>query len=340
MIGAGIAGPGRRVRARARPRRRGVRARRRGPAATPHGHRAAPRGGGCTSTRASSSTTSTTTPSSRASSASSAWRCRTSDMSFSVSCALVRRRVLGRAPAGRSRGAPAAAPSVPASSPRSMRWLRTARRSLEERLRGSTLGRVRGGGRLLARLPRPLSSCRSPRRSGRRRPSGRSTSRPPTRSASSRTTACSASGATGGGRCAGGSPHLRGGDPRPLGARRLHLGAERARASRATPTASSCGPTTTGRTASTPSSSPSHGDQALRCSATRRATSASVLGAFRHAQRAPCSTPTRALLPRARAARASWNYQLDDCRRRRDRPTITYYLNTLQRLDGEPSTTA
>ena len=37
------------------------------------------------------------------------------------------------------------------------------------------------------------------------------------------------------------------------------------------------------------------------------------------------------LLPRSRAARASWNYDADDA----TRPTVTYYLNRLQRLDTD-----
>ena len=36
-------------------------------------------------------------------------------------------------------------------------------------------------------------------------------------------------------------------------------------------------------------------------------------------------------LPATRAARASWNYRLGDD----GRPTVTYYLNRLQRLDSE-----
>lgn len=38
-----------------------------------------------------------------------------------------------------------------------------------------------------------------------------------------------------------------------------------------------------------------------------------------------------ALLPKARSARASWNYRLGDD----GKPTLTYYLNRLQTLDGD-----
>ena len=43
-------------------------------------------------------------------------------------------------------------------------------------------------------------------------------------------------------------------------------------------------------------------------------------------------------LPRRVSTRGSWNYQLRDCGQDDGRPTMTYYLNKLQRLDG--STTA
>ena len=39
-----------------------------------------------------------------------------------------------------------------------------------------------------------------------------------------------------------------------------------------------------------------------------------------------------ALLPRRRAARASWNYHLLD--EPRDRTTVTYWMNKLQRIPG------
>ena len=45
------------------------------------------------------------------------------------------------------------------------------------------------------------------------------------------------------------------------------------------------------------------------------------------------------LLPRRAAARGSWNYLIDDPAAPSPSPTVTYYLNKLQAIDG-PSTTA
>src|SRR5207247_2204862 len=60
-----------------------------------------------------------------------------------------------------------------------------------------------------------------------------------------------------------------------------------------------------------------------------------VLRAFRYTRNHTVLHTDSRLLPRARAARASWNFQLGDCRRPRPEPTITYSLNRLQRLDTE-----
>jgi uncharacterized protein len=78
-----------------------------------------------------------------------------------------------------------------------------------------------------------------------------------------------------------------------------------------------------------------HGDQALRlladpCREERRA-----LGNFRYTSNEAVLHTDESQLPRAHPARSSWNFLLSDCRSSDGRPTITYYLNRLQRLDAE-----
>ena len=71
------------------------------------------------------------------------------------------------------------------------------------------------------------------------------------------------------------------------------------------------------------------GARAARGSERRRASRCSAPSAT--PATTPCSTPTERLLPRARPARAAWNYRLGDD----GRPTVTYSLNRLQALAGE-----
>jgi predicted NAD/FAD-binding protein len=82
-----------------------------------------------------------------------------------------------------------------------------------------------------------------------------------------------------------------------------------------------------------------HADQALRLLAQPTPAERRVLGAFRYTPNPALLHTDDRLLP-ARAARASWNYQLSACpfgRRRADpgpaaRTRISYHLNRLQRL--------
>lgn len=56
-----------------------------------------------------------------------------------------------------------------------------------------------------------------------------------------------------------------------------------------------------------------------------------VLGAFEYTANEAVLHTDQRLLPHTRAARASWNYRLGDD----GRPTVTYYLNRLQRLESD-----
>ena len=254
-----------------------------------------------------------------------------SEMSFSVSCARLRARVLGPA------AVRAAARTPPArASTRSCweigRWLRTARRrstrptserlSLGEYLdehgysravplalpRAAHVGALVDGARAGARVPggvrdpllrqsrharlRPLPLAHGDRR----QPRATST-RSPTR----------------------------------LGAG-CTLGARRPLRSAATPDGVELRTATASRAASTSVVVATHADEALALledPTRRRAARARRLRATRRTR--PSCTPTRASCRARRAARASWNYRLGDD----GRPTITYYLNRLQRLDAE-----
>ena len=63
----------------------------------------------------------------------------------------------------------------------------------------------------------------------------------------------------------------------------------------------------------------------------RRRTSARLLGAFAYTRNDATLHTDASHLPATTAARASWNYRLGDD----GRPTITYYLNRLQRLETD-----
>jgi predicted NAD/FAD-binding protein len=76
-----------------------------------------------------------------------------------------------------------------------------------------------------------------------------------------------------------------------------------------------------------------HAPQALAMLADADELERSVLGAFRTTRNSTVLHPDERLLPRRPAARASWNYLIDDCRAPSGRPTVTYYLNKLQALD-------
>jgi uncharacterized protein len=74
-----------------------------------------------------------------------------------------------------------------------------------------------------------------------------------------------------------------------------------------------------------------HGDQALPLLADPSDDERRVLSAFRSTTNDTVLHTDERLLPR-RGARASWNYRLADCGSPNGHPTITYYLNRLQRL--------
>jgi uncharacterized protein len=76
-----------------------------------------------------------------------------------------------------------------------------------------------------------------------------------------------------------------------------------------------------------------HPDQALRLLADPSDDERRILGAFSYSRNETVLHTDERFLPRRRAARASWNYQLADCRAPSERPAMTYYLNRLQRLD-------
>ena len=77
----------------------------------------------------------------------------------------------------------------------------------------------------------------------------------------------------------------------------------------------------------------SHADEALALLADSSTEEQRLLGAFSYTTNETVLHTDERFLPRAAAARASWNYQIDDCRNPARRPTMTYYLNRLQALD-------
>jgi predicted NAD/FAD-binding protein len=74
-----------------------------------------------------------------------------------------------------------------------------------------------------------------------------------------------------------------------------------------------------------------HADQALSLLADPSPDEQRALGAFSYTQNEIVLHTDERLLPRARAARASWNYDANDV----TKPTVTYYLNRLQRLETD-----
>ncbi|MER5406339.1 FAD-dependent oxidoreductase [Streptomyces sp. NPDC002769] len=77
-----------------------------------------------------------------------------------------------------------------------------------------------------------------------------------------------------------------------------------------------------------------HPDQALRLLADPTEREREVLGAFRYSRNTTLLHTDTALLPRARAARASWNYLMPSCDAGADRVRVSYDMNRLQRLDA------
>jgi predicted NAD/FAD-binding protein len=79
-----------------------------------------------------------------------------------------------------------------------------------------------------------------------------------------------------------------------------------------------------------------HPDDALRLLDTPTAAENEVLGAFRYTSSQVILHTDATVLPRARAARASWNYLLRGCSATATGVHVSYHLNRLQGLD-EPA---
>jgi predicted NAD/FAD-binding protein len=78
-----------------------------------------------------------------------------------------------------------------------------------------------------------------------------------------------------------------------------------------------------------------HADQALRLLGDASDEERRVLGAFGYTTNDTVLHSDPSLLPRRRAARASWNFARGNCGVSNGRPTITYYLNRLQQLEAD-----
>ncbi|HWH15026.1 MAG TPA: FAD-dependent oxidoreductase [Miltoncostaeaceae bacterium] len=76
-----------------------------------------------------------------------------------------------------------------------------------------------------------------------------------------------------------------------------------------------------------------HPDQALAMLADPTPAEREVLGAITYTPSEAVLHTDPALLPSVPAARAAWNYLLEDCRDPGTAPTLTYYSNRLQALD-------
>jgi predicted NAD/FAD-binding protein len=79
-----------------------------------------------------------------------------------------------------------------------------------------------------------------------------------------------------------------------------------------------------------------HPDEALRLLDAPTAAERDVLGAFRYTSSEVVLHTDATLLPRVKAARASWNYLLRDCSATAANVHVSYHLNRLQGLD-EPA---
>ncbi|MEU6407104.1 FAD-dependent oxidoreductase [Streptomyces sp. NPDC046985] len=77
-----------------------------------------------------------------------------------------------------------------------------------------------------------------------------------------------------------------------------------------------------------------HPDQALRLLADATPQEKEVLGAFRYSRNSTLLHTDTGLLPRARGARASWNYLMPSCGADSGRVRVSYDMNRLQRLDA------
>ncbi|SCK34297.1 Predicted NAD/FAD-binding protein [Streptomyces sp. WMMB 714] len=77
-----------------------------------------------------------------------------------------------------------------------------------------------------------------------------------------------------------------------------------------------------------------HADRALRLLADPTDRERQVLGAFRYSRNPTLLHTDPSVLPRARGARASWNYLMPSCRSAAGSVRISYDMKRLQRLDG------
>ncbi|MFI6650732.1 NAD(P)/FAD-dependent oxidoreductase [Streptomyces sp. NPDC050529] len=77
-----------------------------------------------------------------------------------------------------------------------------------------------------------------------------------------------------------------------------------------------------------------HPDQALRILADPTDEEVRTLGAFRYSRNPTLLHTDTRLLPRARGARASWNYLMPSCAADADHVTVSYDMSRLQRLDA------
>jgi len=78
-----------------------------------------------------------------------------------------------------------------------------------------------------------------------------------------------------------------------------------------------------------------HPDQALSLLADPSPDERSVLGAFQYSWNPAVLHQDTSVLPRARRARASWNYRMASCVDRADQVRVSYHLNRLLRLDTD-----
>ncbi|HET6873939.1 MAG TPA: FAD-dependent oxidoreductase, partial [Acidimicrobiales bacterium] len=77
-----------------------------------------------------------------------------------------------------------------------------------------------------------------------------------------------------------------------------------------------------------------HPDTALRILAHPTQAEQRALSAFRYSRNETVLHQDPAVLPKARRARAAWNYLLPDCGARSDRVLVSYDMNVLQHIPG------
>jgi uncharacterized protein len=78
-----------------------------------------------------------------------------------------------------------------------------------------------------------------------------------------------------------------------------------------------------------------HADESLAMLTDPSPLEKELLGAWDYSDNATYLHSDTELLPRSRAAWASWNYLLDDCRQPTERVSLSYHMNRLQSLDTD-----